>query len=203
VAAAIVAVPAVPASAEPNVGPYIAESFGVGRARGDLAGVVGTAMHERVSMGMRLGDFAIEPYVASDLQTSRDGAFLHLVGGSPRAGAADLETIGLDAKYIVPVHSNVDLYVRGGPMVTEGNGALEGYRGRGVGFAGGVQVTGQVRALGFLWAPLFFLKRGPMATGALYLDAGYDVSTLHRAGDPSLDAEVVHVNIGFAVGTAF
>ena len=189
--------------ASADQGPYIAESFGVGHAGGRLAGPVGTALHVRVSLGMRLGNFAIEPWVASDLQTARAGAFLGVVGGDPADGTADLESIGLDVKYIVPVYEHVEVFVRGGPMVTEGNGALEGYRGRGLGVAGGVQVTGKVRALGFLWAPLFFLRRGPMATGALFLDAGYDVSALRKPFAEPLDAAIAHLSIGFAVGSAF
>jgi hypothetical protein len=184
-------------------GPYVAESFGVGRAGGRLAGLVGTTLHVRVGLGMRLGNLAIEPWVASDLQTARTGAFLSVIGGAPAKGTADLESIGLDLKYIVPVYEHVDVFVRGGPLVAEGNGALEGYRGRGLGFAGGVQVTGKVRALGFLWAPLFFLKRGPMATGALFIDAGYDVSALRKHSAEPLDATVGHVSIGFAMGSVF
>jgi hypothetical protein len=41
------------------------------------------------------------------------------------------------------------------------NGELDGYGGFGLGVGGGVQLRGSVRALGFLWGPLFFVERGP------------------------------------------
>jgi len=198
-------------AASADQGPYLTEAFGVARARPPLANVVGTTLYVRVSLGMRLGNFAVEPWVSSGMQTDRRGAWQGLVGGDPSPGLSDLELIGLDAKYILAVHEHVDLYVRGGPMAIEGNGALDGYRGQGLGLAGGVQVKGQVRALGFLWAPLFFVKRGPMATGALFLDAGYDTGVLHNAADgtkppitrSSIDVGFAHLSLGFAVGAAF
>lgn len=182
---------------------YVAESFGLARARGRLAGVVGNALHIRVGLGMRIGNFALEPWVTSALQTDRRGAFLRLIGGEPAPGRADIEAMGVDAKVIAPVTGRFSLFVRGGVATAEGNGALEGYRGRGFGFAGGAQVTAQVRALGFLWAPLFFLKRGPMATGALVLEAGNTAYFLHGPGGDQIDEGVAHVSIGFAMGSTF
>ncbi|MEO7733203.1 MAG: hypothetical protein ABIY55_19730 [Kofleriaceae bacterium] len=151
---------------------------------------------------MRIGHLALEPWILSDLQTDRVGAFKGLVGGQPADGTADLEVMGLDAKYIVPLDDRVEVFVRGGPLVAEANGALDGFHGRGIGIAGGAQLSGKVRALGFLWSPLFFLARGPMVTGALFLDAGYDFYFLRR-GNELLEARVGHVSIGFAVGSAF
>ena len=52
-------------------------------------------------------------------------------------------------------------------MASDGTGALAGYHGRGIGAAAGAQLTAKVRALGFLWAPLFFIDRGPMLTRSL------------------------------------
>ncbi len=192
----------VPASRAED-GAYVAESFGVASGAGRLAGFVGTPLHLRIGFGMRLGDIAIEPWILSDLQTDRDGAFQGVVGGDPRAGSADLNAMGLDARYIVDLHPHVALFARTGPLVAEGNGALAGYHGRGLGVAGGVQLTGRVRALGFLWAPLFFLKRGPMMTGALFVDAGYDFYFLRMAGAQDIDARVGHISLGFAVGSSF
>jgi hypothetical protein len=110
--------------------------------------------------------------------------------------------MGLDAKYIVALDHRLEVFARGGPLVAEGTGALAGFHGRGVGVAAGAQLSGKVRALGFLWSPLFFLNRGPRVTGALFLDAGYDFYFLRR-GSEVIDARVGHVSVGFAVGSAF
>lgn len=160
-------------------------------------------MHLRIGFGMRLGDFAVEPWILQDLQTDRVGAFKGLIGGKPAPGTADLNVMGIDAKYIVPLDDKLEVFVRGGPLVGEGAGALDGYRGRGLGFAAGAQLSGKVRALGFLWSPLFFLKRGPLVTGALFMDAGYDFYWLRGPGGAAMDARVGHVSVGFAIGTAF
>jgi len=183
-------------------GAYVTESFGVATGRGRLAAVLGSPLHLRIALGMRLGRLAIEPWILSDLQTDRVGAFKWLVGGEPADGTADLNVMGLDAKYVVRLDERVEVFARAGPLVAEASGALAGFHGRGVGIAGGAQLSGQVRALGFLWSPLFFLARGPMVTGALVLDAGYDFYFLRR-GNELLDARVGHVSIGFAVGSAF
>jgi len=205
VAAGLVAALTVMATTASHAGNglYVAESFGAGAANGPLQRVVGGALHVRIGLGMRLGNFAIEPWIASDLQTQRDGGFRGLIGGDPSSGSADIELKGLDAKYIIPLDSHIDVFVRGGPLLADGNGALAGYHGPGVGIAGGAQLSGRVRALGFLWAPLFFLDRGPMVTGALFLDAGYDATFLRMSGGPPLNAGIAHVSIGFAIGTGF
>jgi hypothetical protein len=200
--AAVVALTASAASARAEDGAYAAESFGVATGRGRLAGVLGSPLHLRVALGMRIGHFALEPWILSDQQTDRVGAFKGLVGGQPADGTADLNVMGLDAKYIVPLDDRLEVFVRGGPLVADANGALAGFHGRGLGVAGGAQLSGKVRALGFLWSPLFFLARGPKVTGALFLDAGYDFYFLRR-GAERLDARVGHVSIGFAIGSAF
>jgi hypothetical protein len=191
------------AHARAEDGAYVAESFGVATGRGAVAHMLGSPLHLRIGLGMRLGHLAIEPWIQQDLQTDRVGAFKGLVGGEPADGTADLNTMGLDAKYIVALDRRLEVFVRGGPLVADGAGALAGFHGRGVGLAGGAQLSGKVRALGFLWSPLFFLKRGPMVTGALFLDAGYDFYFLRAAGGRALDARVGHVSVGFAVGSAF
>jgi hypothetical protein len=184
-------------------GAYVTESFGVASASGGFAAMLGTPLHLRLAIGMRLGHFALEPWILSDMQIDREGATLGIVGGDPRPGAADINSMGLDAKYIVDLDHHVALFARGGPLVGDGTGALTGYHGRGIGAAAGAQLTGKVRALGFLWAPLFFVKRGPMATGALLIDAGYDFYFLRMPGAPPIDARIGHISVGFAVGTAF
>ena len=66
-------------------GAYLTESFGVASGNG-FGGMLGTPLHLRLAIGMRLGNFAIEPWIVSDLQTERDGAILGLAGGDPRPG---------------------------------------------------------------------------------------------------------------------
>ena len=184
-------------------GLYLSESFGVASAAGKFSSMLGTPLHLRLAAGLRVGNVAIEPWILSDLQTHRDGATLGIAGGDPRPGAADVNSMGLDAKYIVPLERHVSLFARGGPMVSDGTGALAGYHGRGIGAAAGAQLTGKVRALGFLWAPLFFVDRGPMLTGALLIDAGYDFTFLRMADGPAVNARIAHVSVGFGVGSAF
>jgi hypothetical protein len=184
-------------------GLYFTESFGVAMGRGELAPHMGNPMHLRVAVGGRLGNFALEPWVTSDLQTDRVGAWKGIVGGDPAEGSADLATYGVDAKYIFPIDVHLSSYVRAGASIVDGLGSLEGYSGRGLGFGGGFQISGKVRALGFLWAPLFFLNRGPKITGAIYLDQGYDFYRLRMAGAPTIHAHVGHVSVGFAVGSSF
>jgi hypothetical protein len=192
-----------PATARADNGFYAVESFGASAGHGALADMIGGALRVRIGIGMRLGRFALEPWVASDLQIERIGGFKGLVGGQPMRGSADLSAMGLDGKYLVALDRHISVFVRAGPLVADGNGALAGYHGRGVGFAGGAQLVGEVRALGFLWAPLFYVKRGPLVTGALLLDVGYDANWLRSATGPPINAGVTHVSMGFAIGSAF
>jgi hypothetical protein len=182
---------------------YIAESFGVAVGRGRLAGPIGHPLHLRLSLGMRLGHLAIEPWFLSDLQSKRTGAFAGIAGGEPAKASADLNAMGLDVKCIVALHRRLEVFARAGPLVADANSALSGYHGRGAGIAAGAQLTGKVRALGFLWSPLFFLSRGPIITGALFVDAGYDFYFLRATGRAPLDARIAHVSAGFAFGSAF
>ncbi len=198
---------ALPARADSDdrvtTGAYVAESFGVASSHGTLGRMLGSPLHLRFGVGLRLGHWAVEPWFLSDLQTDRVGAFLGRVGGDPAAGSADLPSMGIDVKYIEPIDRHLEVFVRGGPLTAEANGAMAGYAGRGLGFGAGAQLTGKVRALGFLWSPLFFLKRGPLVTGSLFLDAGYDFYFLRGDGAPAINSRVGHVSLGFAVGSAF
>jgi len=188
-------------------GVYVTESFGVATGRGALEGPLGHVIHARLALGARVRFLAVEPWLMSELQDEREGGLRGFVGGDPVAGRADLDAYGVDARLIAPLYrtttSRLEAYVRGGPFIASGTGALAGYHGRGAGFAGGLQITGRVRALGFLWAPLLFLKRGPMATGAIYLDQGYDFYELQMGDTRPIRARVGHVSFGFAIGQSF
>ena len=189
-------------------GMYVTESFGVATGRGKLAEPLGHVIHARLGFGARVRFLAVEPWLLSELQDEReDGLRGFLPGGKPVPGRADLDAYGVDARVIAPLYHNrtssLEAYVRGGPFIATGHGALDGYTGRGGGFATGVQITGRVRALGFLWAPLLFVKKGPMATGAIYLDQGYDFYDLRMGEAPPIRARVGHVSFGFSIGSAF
>ena len=188
-------------------GYYFTESVGVGISRGELEPIVGRSIQTRLALGARVRWLAVEPWMRSDLQLDRVGAFRGIVGGEPAEGRADLAAYGLDLKLIGPVYQGakgekLEAYVRGGASLNTATGMLERHSGIGYGAAAGIQLTGRVRALGFLWAPLFFIKKGPKVTGSLYLDQGYDFYRL-RDGSSTITARVGHVSVGFAVGSGF
>lgn len=184
-------------------GAYYVESFGFGSAGGDLAPTVGRSLHARLGVGLRAGLFALEPWISSNLQIDREGAFHGLVGGEPADGTADLASKGIDLKFFIPIRGSIEGFLRGGASSVEGTGELLGYRGRGLGFAGGVSISGKVRALGLLWAPLLFSKRGPLVRGTLLLDVGTDAYELRMSGGPEVTGRVTHVGLGLAIGAPF
>ena len=175
-------------------GYYYEQSFGLSDAR------EGAHLHLQLGFGYKLGNLSISPWLAGDLTFDRDGAMFDVFGGAPQMGHVDVQAYGADAKYTVPLDGGFSLYARGGPRYASGT---DMYGGPGLGVGAGVQLVGRVRALGFLWAPLFFIPRGPMATGALFLDQGLDVYRMTAPGAPAITAPIVSTNIGFAVGTAF
>jgi hypothetical protein len=184
-------------------GIYFSESIGVGIARGELRPVMGNPLHMRIAVGGRLGNLALEPWITSDLQVDREGGFRGIIGSEPAEGSADLASYGIDAKYTVRIDPLLSTYVRAGPSLASATGVLDGYDGYGLGFGGGFVISGKVRALGFLWSPLFFLNKGPKITGSLYLDQGYDFYRLRMPGAPQINAHVGHVSVGFSLGSSF
>ena len=204
--AALLAATSAPALADDGL--YFSQSLGVGMAKGELQPTVGNAIESRLALGARLHWLAFEAWVESDVQTDREGTLKGFLGGEPAAGRADLESYGFALRAIAPLYhaptgEKLEGYVRLGPSVVGGTGMLEGYRGMGMGGSVGIALTGKVRALGFLWAPLFFVKKGPMVTGSLFLDQGWDFVRLERDDAPTLTARVGHVSVGFAVGQTF
>lgn len=182
---------------------YFTESVGVSLPRGDLEPYVLQPMKVRLAVGARWRFLAIEPWMSADMQGDREGAFKGFLGGEPPDGTSDLATYGVDAKLIGRLDKHLSVYVRGGPSIVSANGVLAGYSGYGIGTSAGVSISGKVRALGFLWAPLFFMKRGPFITGSLYMDQGFDFYRLKMAGAPDLDGRVGHVSVGFSLGSDF
>ena len=75
-------------------------------------------------------------------------------------------------------------------------------RGGGIGFGTGVALTGKVRALGFLFAPLLFAKKGPMITATLFFDMNVEWYQMGRDG-MRVDLPIVGSSIGFGAGSFF
>jgi len=194
------AIAAAPAHAD---GYYYEESIGVSSGRGTDAAPLSTSLRVRTGIGLRRGALSIEPWVSADLSFDRAGASFELFGGAPAMGRADLAGTGVDVKFICPLPRSLSLYVRGGPRYATGAGALTGFDGPGIGVGTGLQLTGRVRALGFLFAPLFFMKHGPYATGALFIDQGVDLYSLAATPMGTRAVPIVATNFGFAIGTDF
>ncbi|MDB4952507.1 MAG: hypothetical protein JWO36_76 [Myxococcales bacterium] len=182
---------------------FYEESFGVSSARGGAAPTLSSGLHLRLGVGMRTGDLVLEMSAAGDLAFDRDGATLVVFGGTPKPGHSDLSGIGFDVKYLAVLRHGLELYVRGGPRIASVDGTMGGYTGPGIGAGTGIQLRGEVRALGFLWTPLFFLKRGPKVIGALFLDQGIDAYRMYGQGTRSIDVPIVSTNLGFAIGSDF
>ena len=200
-------VAAAPARADEGV--YFSQSLGVAHARGGLADTVGNAIETRLALGARLRWLAVEGWVMSNVQTDRDGGRLAgFVGGEPAEGRADLEAYGFALRAIAPLYQapggeKIEGYIRLSPGIVAGTGMLEGYRGMGFGASGGLVLTGKVRALGFLWAPFLFMKKGPKVTGSLFLDQGFDFVRMERDDARTIRARVGHISVGFALGSTF
>jgi hypothetical protein len=175
---------------------YFAESFGVGMGRGGLAKPIGNALDTRLALGARVKWIALESWIGSNQQLHRDGDW-HGIGGDPVAGRADLATYGVALLAITPLqhteHTLLEGYVRAQSSLVDANGMLDA-AGQGFGASVGLQLSGKVRALGFLWAPLFFIERGPKVTGAVFVDAGLDA---YRFDD--VHGRVHHINLGFSI----
>jgi hypothetical protein len=182
-------------------GYFYEQSYGLSSARTNAMGA-GTALRLRLGFGVRVGDVALEPWFAGDLTFDRVGD-TYGIGGDPAMGRADLTNVGFDAKYIGSIGHGLSIYVRGGPRIGGGTGVLARYSGAGIGAGTGIQLSGTVRLLGFLWAPLFWVKKGPKVTGALFLDEGVDYYHLTAGTSATIDAPIVSTNIGFAIGQDF
>ena len=189
-------------------GYFYEQSYGGSSVRGGGAMGVGTAMRVRLGFGVRVGNIALEPWMAADLTLDRTGD-TYGVGGDPAMGHADVTGVGFDGRWDAPlggpgsVVEHVAIYVRGGPRIAGGTGTLASYNGFGVGGGTGIMIRGRVRALGFLWAPLFWLPRGPKVIGALFLDEGVDWYHLSSGSSAPLDLPIVSTNVGFAIGSDF
>lgn len=181
-------------------GYFYEQSYGISSVRGAMG--AGTALHIRLGFGVRVGEIALEPWMAGDLTFDRVGD-TYGVGGDPAMGRADMTGVGFDARWAAPIGHAMSIYVRGGPRIGSGTGVLASYAGPGIGAGTGLQISGKVRALGFLWAPLFWLPKGPKVIGALFLDEGVDYYHLDAGNRAPIDTPIVSTNLGFAIGSDF
>lgn len=188
---------------------YYSQSYGVSDARGDGASMLGASLQLRIAMGWRFGPLTVGPVISGNLAVERDNAYLGLIGGDPTVGDSDLKTYGIDARYHAAIYQwaekqkRLAMYVRGGPRYASGLGALDAYGGFGVGVGTGVQLTGHVRALGFLFAPLFFTSYGPKITASVFLDESVDWYRLSATNMPALSMPIVGTAIGIGAGSHF
>jgi hypothetical protein len=179
-------------------GLYLTEGFG-GLTIGDELGEhTRGGPRVRLAVGAKVASrWSVEGWIAGMLPASglESGR-----GTGSRLDGSPLTTYGLDVKYANPISDHFDLYLRG--TISRGTFGAD-YAGRGLGGGAGIQVKGKVRALGFLFWPLFFAKVGPKVTGALFIDSGYEFYRLHSRGARSIDAQVTSMTFGFAVGSDF
>lgn len=184
-------------------GVYFNQMVGIGQTDSPA---IGKTIQTRAGVGTRIDSLALEAWVASDSATRREGALLGFIGGEPAMGTTDLASYGVALRTILPLHRtdqvSLEGYTRMSAGVVDAAGGLEGFGGHMLSAGGGFQVRGQVRALGFAWAPLFFLNKGPRVTGALFVDYGYEKLDLAR-GDRELRVTANHLVMGFAIGNAF
>jgi hypothetical protein len=192
-----------PAAAD---GFYFFEGVGGSRYRDEVARSMGDAgLHIRGGIGWRLGHIAIEGFARAEIgpltsHATGDTAARSTTPGGSDASLGGLAIVGLDLKVLQPLSTHWSAYARGGisKMMAD-----DDYAGRGVGAAAGIQVAGKVRALGFLWAPLFFLNAGPKVHASLWFEASTSFHRLHANARPSLDARIDGWTLGFAVGQDF
>lgn len=184
-------------------GLYYHQSYGISSARGEAAPLLGESLQLRIGFGWRSGAVQVGPWFSSHLAGRRENAYFGYIAGDPEMGDSDLETMGFDGRYNAPILSYLSAYVRAGPRYASGIGALEDYRGFGIGAGTGVALTGKVRALGFLAAPLFFVKRGPLITATLFVDQNVEWYQMSKSGMPDLSMPLVGTSIGFGAGSFF
>jgi hypothetical protein len=180
---------------------YFVEGVGQPRVEGELGTRLEGLFAFRVALGHRVDRIAVEGYV-------QVGAFDGI--GAFEGGSYSTATFGVDLKYLMPVTRHLEVYLRGGlnRMLLEGGGWNDpadaaGYAGRGLTYGAGVQISGKVPVLGFLWFPLFFTDLGPKVTSGLWFDTSNQIVRLHKPGRRSLDGDLPTWTLGFAIGSDF
>lgn len=189
---------------------YFGEAVGHTTIDGEMASYFDDSysVAVRIALGRQIGHWTVDAYLQ--------------VMDLPGAGLFDsvdfsAATVGLDARYIMPVAGPLQVYLRGGlnkmsVYTVDGTEYARGdvrvplrddYEGRGINYGAGVRLSGKVRALGLLWWPLFFLNRGPKVNASLYLDTSRQFVRLHNPRGPTIDGTLDTWTIGFSIGGGF
>jgi len=163
-------------------GVYVSESFGDAHASSDGARYVANSLQARIALGLRRQQWALEVWGKLPGNECFDCA-------GPDGGVT---SIGLDAKYILPLLTHLEGYVFGGIAHGYGSGALAGYNGRGVGGGVGLQLKGKVSVYDLC-----------TVSAALYIDNGIDLLRLNRASDGTVDVQFKTIRLGVALGSDF
>lgn len=171
-------------------GLYYFEGVGGTKVHDELSAYMTDAVNVRVGVGMRRHAWAYELFLGGHINTAFDDNTTLMTGG-------------LNIKYIQPLASHLEVYLRGSASLGGGSQALEGWSGRGLGAGAGIQLKGKGSVLGLLWWPLFFTHVGPRMTAALWLDTGYEFYRLHGDKPTAIDAQLSTVTLGFALGSDF
>lgn len=211
---AIVTGLALPVGTAAADGLYFTESLGGTQVKDDLAMHIDGGLRLRAALGYRHEHLAFELWAAGLIgmtykplaapepicePTASGKVYCHRP--SPGPASTGFGAWGVDVKYLQPVASHVEVYLRGG-LGRGYAGGLDAV-GRGVGIGAGIQVKGKVSPAGLLFWPLFFLvRKGPMMTGALFIDSSYEFYRLHGVRK-STDAQLSHLTFGFALGKDF
>ena len=184
---------------------YFTEQIGATKVHDQLgASMPDTSLRVRVSLGLRRDRWSLSGYIGGDIGNSLSTGADDPVFDTYSSGPATLTSYGLDLKYVSPVTRHIEFYLRGSAGGGSLTGAgLDGYGGRSLGVGAGVQLKGKVPIIGLLWFPLFFTNWGPKMTASLYVDSGYEFYRFHRDDDPSIDAQVSHVTVGWSFGSDF
>lgn len=197
-------------------GVYFSESLGGTDTKDQLAPYMGSAARFRIAGGYRRRNLAFELWFAADLNaepfSSYDASPSYEVttpdgyrgtgyyGDYTQDHSTNVESYGLDVKWLHPVSRGLEVYVRGG--LSKGYADGLDASGRGLGVGAGAQLEGKVPALGFLFWPFFFTDIGPKITAAAFVDTTYEFYRFHGATHTT-DAQLSHLTIGFAVGNDF
>lgn len=180
---------------------YFTESFG-GAGMGDELGEYFSAdAAVRLSVGHTIGRWAVGGFIQGTFLTGRRWL---------ERDYYSLTTFGVDVKRYYRLSRVWRGYLRGGLSRTEMSDGgwrdeygLGEYGGRSLHYGGGLQASGKVRALGFLFWPLFFAKVGPKVSASVFVDVNRHVMRLHHDRGPSLDGRLTTMMVGFKIGGGF
>lgn len=178
---------------------FFSEGFGTSEVGGELGEHFDGTMNIRVAVGRRFRRFAIEGFVMGNMMDGK---------GALAGGLNEVTSYGLSARYMFPVGSHLELYLRGGlqnhVMTVESVGFGDAqFEGRGIHYGAGAQIKKKVPVVGLLFFPLFFTDIGPKMTGSLWLETSHQITRLHHPSYASVDGSFKSWTFGFGLGSDF